>query len=206
METKEIKVGDYIRGFKYHCPEDLAERMNSYVGKIAKVIITPEDYTIKVKFSDGQTYWYPKHQALEHLCNNDMKDFEKGLDANAKDSMKALDTLVIDKTISEMLTDADILKETPFHKPDFSHLKDIDKYLDEKAKNSGLNKTPIEELESHFKDPKLYSVLLSLGKMRMVYIDQTDEDVEQIKKQSPNWHTIIVEQQQDKGIQIIIKS
>jgi hypothetical protein len=89
-----------------------------------------------------------------------------------------LDTLVIDKTISEMLTDADILKETPFHKPDFSHLK----------------------------DPKLYSVLLSLGKMRMVYIDQTDEDVEQIKKQSPNWHTIIVEQQQDKGIQIIIKS
>jgi hypothetical protein len=100
----------------------------------------------------------------------------------------------------------DILKETPFHKPDFNHLKDIDKYLDDKAKNSGLNKTPIEELESHFKDPKLYSVLLSLGKMRMVYIDQTDEDVEQIKKQSPNWHTIIIEQQQDKGIQIIIKS
>jgi hypothetical protein len=85
-------------------------------------------------------------------------------------------------------------------------IKDIDKYLDDKAKNSGLNKTPIEELESHFKDPKLYSVLLSLGKMRMVYIDQTDEDVEQIKKQSQNWHTIIVEQQQDKGIQIIIKS
>lgn len=72
----------------------------------------------------------------------------------------------------------DILKETPFHKPDFSHLK----------------------------EPKLFSILLSLGKMRMVYIDQTDEDVEQIKKQSPNWHTIIVEQQQDKGIQIIIKS
>ena len=85
-------------------------------------------------------------------------------------------------------------------------MDNIDKYLDDKANNSGLNKTPIEELESHFKDPKLYSVLLSLGKMRMVYIDQTEEDVEQIKKQSPNWHTIIVEQQQDKGIQIIIKS
>jgi hypothetical protein len=30
--------------------------------------------------------------------------------------------------------------------------KDIDKYLDEKAKNSGLNKIPIEKLEAHFKD------------------------------------------------------
>ena len=85
-------------------------------------------------------------------------------------------------------------------------IKDIDKYLDDKAKNSGLNQIPIEELEAHFKESKLFSVLLSLGKMRMVYIDQTEEDVEQIKKQSPNWHTIIVEQQQDKGIQIIIKS
>jgi hypothetical protein len=204
METKEIKEGDYIRGFKV---EDTAfELDDKYIGLIAKVIIVSNDDTIKVEYEDGKTWWYCKHQAIEHLCNDDIKEFEKGLDANAKDSMKALDTLVIDKTIAEMLTDADILKDTPFHKPDFSHLKDIDKYLDEKAKNSGLNKTPIEELESHFKDPKLYSVLLSLGKMRMVYIDQTDEDVEQIKKQSPNWHTIIIEQQQDKGIQIIIKS
>jgi hypothetical protein len=30
--------------------------------------------------------------------------------------------------------------------------KDIDKYLDDKAKNSGLNQIPIEELEAHFKD------------------------------------------------------
>jgi hypothetical protein len=105
-----------------------------------------------------------------------------------------LDTLVIDKTIAEMLQHPENI------------MNGIDKYLDEKAKNSGLNKTPIEELEAHFKEPKLYSVLLSLGKIRMVYIDQTDEDVEQIKKQSPNWHTIIIEQQQDKGIQIIIKS
>jgi hypothetical protein len=121
-------------------------------------------------------------------------NIDKYLDANAKDSMKALDTLVIDKTIAEMLQNPENI------------MNGIDKYLDEKAKNSGLNKTPIEELEAHFKEPKLYSVLLSLGKMRMVYIDQTDEDVEQIKKQSPNWHTIIIEQQQDKGIQIIIKS
>jgi hypothetical protein len=61
-------------------------------------------------------------------------------------------------------------------------------------------------MDDILKENKLYSVLLSLGKMRMVYIDQTEEDVEQIKKQSPNWHTIIVEQEQDKGIQIIIKS
>jgi hypothetical protein len=203
MGTKEIKEGDYIRGFKAKDCEFLIDK--KYLGAIAKVIKVNSDI-IQVQFSDGKTWWYQKDQAIEHLCNEDMKDFEKGLDANAKDSMKALDTLVIDKTISEMLTDADILKDTPFHKPDFNHLKDIDKYLDDKAKNSGLNKTPIEELESHFKDPKLYSVLLSLGKIRMVYIDQTDEDVEQIKKQSPNWHTIIVEQQQDKGIQIIIKS
>jgi hypothetical protein len=178
METKEIKLGDYIRGFEHGCQECMIDRMNSHVGKVAKVIDVAKDYTIKVEFSDGQTWWYPKYKAIEHICNNDIEEFEKGLDANAKDSMKALDTLVIDKTIAEMLTDADILKDTPFHKPDFNHLK----------------------------DPKLYSVLLSLGKMRMVYIDQTEEDVEQIKKQSPNWHTIIVEQQQDKGIQIIIKS
>ena len=88
METKQIKVGDYIRGFKYNCPKDLVERMNSHVGKIAKVITTPEDYTIKVEFSDGQTWWYPKPLAIEHLCN---------------DPLKPLDTLVIDKTIAEML-------------------------------------------------------------------------------------------------------
>jgi hypothetical protein len=176
METKEIKEGDYIRGFKAKDCEFLIEK--KYIDAIAKVIKVNSDI-IQVQFSDGKTWWYQKDQAIEHLCNNDMKEFEKGLDANAKDSMKALDTLVIDKTISEMLKDVENpLKETPFHKPDFSHLK----------------------------EPKLYSVLLSLGKMRMVYIDQTDEDVEQIKKQSPNWHTIIVEQQQDKGIQIIIKS
>jgi hypothetical protein len=176
METKKIKVGDLIRGFETK-PKSF-EYTKKYRGAIGKVN-SIYDNSIGVEFGDGITIHYPKDQAIEHLCNNDMKEFEKGLDANAKDSMKALDTLVIDKTISEMLQDVENpLKETPFHKPDFSHLK----------------------------EPKLYSVLLSLGKIRMVYIDQTDEDVEQIKKQSPNWHTIIVEQQQDKGIQIIIKS
>jgi hypothetical protein len=101
MDTKEIKVGDYIRGFKYDCGEYMIYRMNVLIGEIAKVIKVEEDI-IFVKFSNGKTWWYPKHQAIEHLCNDDMKEFEKGLDANAKD----------------------ILKSTPFHKPDFSHLKD----------------------------------------------------------------------------------
>jgi hypothetical protein len=191
METKKIKVGDLIRGFETKPPS--FEYTKKYVGWVG-LVYTIYDNSIGVDFGDNVIVHYPKDQAIEHLCNEDIKEFEKGLDANAKDSMTPLDTLVIDKTIAEMLQNPENI------------MKDIDKYLDDKAKNSGLNKTPIEELESHFKEPKLYSVLLSLGKMRMVYIDQTDEDVEQIKKQSPNWHTIIVEQQQDKGIQIIIKS
>ena len=178
METKQIKVGDYIRGFNSRNPKNGVLPIR-YFGSISEVIEVHRDGQIIVRFPDGLTWAYEYIESIEHLCSRNMKDFEKGLDANAKDSMKALDTLVIDKTINQMLQDVENpLKETPFHKPDFSHLK----------------------------DPKLYSVLLSLGKMRMVYIDQTDEDVEQIKKQSPNWHTIIVEQQQDKGIQIIIKS
>ena len=113
METKTIKVGDYIRGFKYKCAKDLVERMNSHVNKIGKVI----EYTknvIKVEFEDGFTWWYPKDLAIEHLV--------------------------------------DTLEYTPFHKPDFSHLLDVDKVLEKGIKNSGLNDKPIEELEEHFKD------------------------------------------------------
>jgi hypothetical protein len=110
METKTIKEGDYIRGFKAKDSEFIIDKI--YIGGIAKVIKVNSDI-IQVQFSDGKSWWYQKDQAIEHLCNDDMKEFEKGLDANAKD---------------------------------------IDKYLDEKAKNSGLNKIPIEELEAHFKD------------------------------------------------------
>lgn len=46
----------------------------------------------------------------------------------------------------------DPLEDTPFHKPDFSHLLDVDKVLKKGIKNSGLNDKPIEELEEHFKD------------------------------------------------------
>jgi hypothetical protein len=114
METKEIKEGDYIRGFKSKNNEFVIDK--KYIGLIAKVIEVGK-YVIQVQFSDGNKWYYDIDRAIKHLVGDDMIEFEKGLDANAKDSMK-----------------------------------DIDKYLDEKAKNSGLNKTPIEELESHFKD------------------------------------------------------
>jgi hypothetical protein len=126
METKEIKVGDFVRGFKFDGTETLTylKEMDRLIGEVGQVIYTNRT-DIQVRFKDGNYIYYPKDQAIEHLCNDDMIDFEKGLDANAKDSMKALDTLVIDKTINQMLQDVENpLKETPFHKPDFSHLKD----------------------------------------------------------------------------------
>jgi predicted Rossmann fold nucleotide-binding protein DprA/Smf involved in DNA uptake len=70
METKEIKVGDYIRGFKYDCGEYMIYRMNDLIGEIAKVIKVEEDI-IFVKFSNGKTWWYPKDQAIEHLAGSD---------------------------------------------------------------------------------------------------------------------------------------
>lgn len=51
----------------------------------------------------------------------------------------------------------------------------------------------------------LFSVYLSLGKVRIIYIDQTEEDVRTHQKNNPNWHIIVVKQEQDKGIQIVIK-
>ena len=84
MKTKEIKVGDLIRGFETK-PKSL-EYTKKYVGWIGKVN-SIYDNNIGVEFGDGITIPYPKDQAIEHLCNEP-------------------------------------LKETPFHKPDFSHLKD----------------------------------------------------------------------------------
>jgi hypothetical protein len=55
------------------------------------------------------------------------------------------------------------------------------------------------------RDSKLYSILLTLGNVRMIYIDQTDEDVETHKKNNPNWHIIVIEQGQNKGIKIDLR-
>lgn len=207
METKELKVGDYIRGFKYDCSKGLEELMDSHVGQIA-IIVEILRGLIKVEFEDNSTWYYPHNLAIEHLCNEDMEMFEKGLDANAKEFLKPLETSVIDKTIEEMVKDAeDPLEETPFHKPDFSHLLDVDKVLEKGIKNSGLNDKPIEELEEHFKEEqKLFSILLSKGKDRRIVIDQTKEQIDLLVDASKSWHVIVIEQQQDKGIQIVIKS
>lgn len=85
METKELKVGDYIRGFKYDCHEGLRYRMFSHIGQIA-IIVEKLRGLIKVKFEDNSTWYYPHDLAIEHLV--------------------------------------DPLEDTPFYKPDFSHLKD----------------------------------------------------------------------------------
>jgi hypothetical protein len=85
METKQIKEGDYIRGFKAKVGEFIIN--DKYIGLIAKVIGVNKN-TIHVEFSDGKNWWYEIDQAIEHLCN---------------DPLKPLDTLVIDKTIAEML-------------------------------------------------------------------------------------------------------
>lgn len=185
IETKELKVGDYIRGFKYDCAKDLEEGMNSHVGDIG-IIIQKVSGLIKVKFEDNSTWYYPhdlaiehlvdkyikvgdyirgfkidygypryeeldgkigqvievsnnnqikvrfnncemyypKHIAIDHLCNEDMEMFEKGKDANAKMFNEINKTEIEDKLNKCKREVKAPLQDTPFHKPDFSHLKD----------------------------------------------------------------------------------
>jgi hypothetical protein len=73
METKEIKVGDLIRGFetKPKCVE-LYKKYIGWIGKVNSIY----GNSIGVEFGDGITIHYPKDQAIEHLCNDDMKELE----------------------------------------------------------------------------------------------------------------------------------
>lgn len=153
IETKELKEGDYIRGFNtkgaIHTLDD------KYVGSIAKVIDVNSingNGLIQVEFSDGYKYYYSYSKAIEHLCNEDMEMFKKGLDANAK-MFNEINKTEIENKLNKCKREVkDPLKDTPFNKPDFSHLKDFDKVLEKGIKNSGLNDKPIEELEEHLKD------------------------------------------------------
>jgi hypothetical protein len=77
--TIEIKEGDYIRGFET-TPRSL-EFANKYVGVIGRVVSLYES-SIAVEFSGGTIVHYPKDQAITHICNDDMKEFEKSLDQN----------------------------------------------------------------------------------------------------------------------------
>jgi len=71
--SKEIKEGDYIRGFETK-PKSL-DFANKYVGVIGRVVSLYES-SIAVEFSGGTIVDYPKDQAIEHLCNNDIKELE----------------------------------------------------------------------------------------------------------------------------------
>lgn len=188
---EQIKVGDYIRGFM---PKDCMFKIEEkYIGLIAEVIrVDMEDEDIKVKFSDNYTWYYPIDQAIEHLCTQDMIDFEKALEDNHLIAIHKFDV-------------TDPLEDTPFHKPDFSHLKGNEEKVHlESLGTPNLNFFTDATLGKPQQET-LFSVYLSLGKVRIICIDQTEEDVRTHQKNNPNWHIIVVKQEQDKGIQIVIK-
>lgn len=89
-KPKEIKVGDYIRGFHFN-NFDYVPIMDNYIGVIGKVIQFDKE-AVEIKFADGKSYIYPKEEALLYLANEDIEEYEK-----------ALDQLKIDKTIEEMI-------------------------------------------------------------------------------------------------------
>lgn len=71
---KEIKVGDYIRGFKFDDGEYnyVPQLMNRFIDCIGKVVeIIPNQKYIAVTFGVSETkYYYPKDQAIEHLVTD----------------------------------------------------------------------------------------------------------------------------------------
>ena len=68
METKEIKVGDYIRGFNPLSVKH--ETLNKYIGELAKVTAIVDDL-VNVMFENGFCYYYSYNQAIEHLAGSD---------------------------------------------------------------------------------------------------------------------------------------
>jgi hypothetical protein len=68
METKEIKVGDLIRGFETKPPSfEYTKKYRGAIGKVNSIY----DNSIGVEFGDGVTIHYPKDQAIEHLAGSD---------------------------------------------------------------------------------------------------------------------------------------
>lgn len=53
---------------------------------------------------------------------------------------------------------------------------------------------------------KLYSVLLTKDNTRIIYINLTELEMQVKVNKYNDYHSVVVEQAQDKGIQIIIKS
>ena len=108
----EIKEGDYIRGFEI--THKGFEFTNKYIGLIGKVTNIGR-HSIRVKFTDNEGVWYPKDQAITHLCNDDMKEFEKSLDQNEEPdeetkakverAMKALEKGIANSKLNESCID-----------------------------------------------------------------------------------------------------
>lgn len=149
MAKKEIKVGDHIIGYKsktHYTPD-------KYVGLIAEVIDV-EVNMIQVKFGDNYTWWYDKHEAIEHLCNEDM-----GMLKETEDP----------------------LEDTPFHKPDFSHLLD-------KINPSHYKTKPKETIERIVDNLSLCEFKGYLKGNILKYLDryQDKNGVEDLKK--ANWY------------------
>jgi hypothetical protein len=72
METKEIKVGDYIRGFKFENGLiQYVKDMDRYIGSVGVVKEVYHTH-INILFKEDKMLWsYPKDQAIEHLAGND---------------------------------------------------------------------------------------------------------------------------------------
>ena len=106
METKEIKKGDYIRGFKFEF--GFVNSMYKHIGEIGKVVLIKDDY-IDIMFGDD-IWSYPKQQAIEHLV--------------------------------------DPLEQTPFYKPDFSHLREkIEKGVDIRFESKSVEDLKLDSLK-----------------------------------------------------------
>jgi hypothetical protein len=118
--TIEIKEGDYIRGFET-TPKSF-DFAYQYVGAIGRVVSLYES-SIAVEFSGGTIVHYPKDQAIEHICNDDMKEFEKSLDQNEEPdeetkakverAMKALERGIANSKLNESCIDYGKIEHDP---------------------------------------------------------------------------------------------
>ena len=86
METKEIKVGDYIRGFNPLSVKH--EIINKYIGEIGKVIEVDKGEIINVMFQDGFCFYYSYNQAIEHLAGSDTTYTQSDLKADCTNEYK----------------------------------------------------------------------------------------------------------------------
>jgi hypothetical protein len=99
----EIKIGNYVWGFKF---DDIhmigySSEMDNYIGVIGEVVGIGVN-AIELKFNDEESFFYPKDEAVKHLANEDIKEFEKALNQSAedfnKDAIIAMDKVIESET------------------------------------------------------------------------------------------------------------